>query len=69
MNLSQPIEQAVERTVAAGVGPWTIDETVDGLRFCGEVTAWESLACAWARFELTNPAWSAASMVGVKQVA
>jgi hypothetical protein len=69
MNVIQQIEQAAERAVAVGTGPWTVDETIDGVHFVCELQALESLACAFTRFQLTNAAWKAKTMDDVKRIA
>lgn len=68
MNAIQQFEQAAERAVV-GPPPWTVDETSGALRFSCDLTALETLACAFTRFEMTNQAWAAAPIDKVKLVA
>jgi hypothetical protein len=69
MNATRQFEEAAERAVAAGPGPWTIDETAGDVRFTCDLAALETLACAFTRFEMTNAAWASQPIAGVKQIA
>lgn len=69
MNVVQQIEQAAEQIARNGPGPWTVDETVGNLRFACELTALETLACAFTTFEMTNSAWANEPISGVKRIA
>jgi hypothetical protein len=68
MNPVQQFELAAERT-AVGPPPWSVDESSGPLLFRCDLTAMESLACAFTRFEMSNSAWAAAPIEKVKQVA
>lgn len=69
MSATQQIEQAAERAARSGPGPWTVDETVGNLRFSCDLTALETLACAFTRFEMTNAAWASEPIAGVERIA
>lgn len=69
MSTTQQIEQAAETVARSGPAPWTVDETVGSLRFSCDLTALESLACAFTRFEMTNSAWASEPIAGVERIA
>lgn len=68
MNSTQQFEQAAEQA-AVGPPPWKVDETCGSLRFSCELTALESLACAFTRFEMSNQAWANVPIDKVQKIA
>lgn len=69
MSATQSFEQAAEQAALGGPPPWTVDETVGNLRFSCDLTALETLACAFTRFEMTNSAWASEPITGVERIA
>jgi hypothetical protein len=69
MTLIQQVEEAAERAAAGGGGPWLIAEADGAVQVVCDLTAVETLACAFTRFEVSNQAWAAAPIAAVQKIA
>jgi len=69
MSATDQFERAAEAAAAGGPGPWSVDDTAGDVRFTCELTALETLACAFTKFEITNAAWASVPIAGVEQIA
>jgi hypothetical protein len=69
MTLAERLEQAAEAATTGGPPPWSVRVAEGGVEVTLELTAIESLACAFERLDVRNVAWAGKPIAEVKRVA
>jgi hypothetical protein len=69
MTLAERLEQAAEAAVVGGPAPWKVGVDEGDVEVAVELTAMESLACAFDRLEVRNRAWAGKPIAEIKLVA
>jgi hypothetical protein len=69
MTLAERLEQAAEAATTGGSPPWTVSVAEGDLEVSLELTALESLACAFDRLDVRNRAWAGKPIGEIKRIA
>jgi hypothetical protein len=69
MTLAERLEQTAEAETTGGSPPWTVRVAEGEVEVTLELTALESLACAFERLDVRNRAWAGKPIGEIKRVA